>query len=285
MLSEESYSIKIKHKEGIFPKNNDPYDLYLSQLGDLFFDHQRHLERLASKLEDFDAKACRGQSVDVDLIGSKAIITDQSDPEQPEEHPIEIDRVSLLEIVTAYNQLLEDKATEITLFRDDQNMTIVGTFEDKPEFRKTVAYRCKGNAFNEVKIAAYKETYKIIAATGSDYLRQLAKFLIDYLSNLDNLVQLLDNPETEEITQGNMHAICKKTKVIIIDMRDEFPYDNETAIDRAHFITLIKAWQDLLAKKPPLITLQKNDDYITLIGSFGKDKPEYKETFAYRIRY
>ena len=126
-------------------------------------------------------------------------------------------------------------------------------------------------------IGSAKEVHRIVSDDG-----EVTKFLIDHLSNLDNLVQLLDDPVTKAIEQRNMHAICNKSKVIIIDTRDECPYDNEIAIDRAHLMILIKAWQNLLAQKPVLITLQKNDDYITLIGTFGKDKPEYKANFSYR---
>ena len=78
----------------------------------------------------------------VDLDQSKAIISDQYD-EDPEEHAIEIDRASLIEIVKAWQELLKNEATEITLLRDDENITMIGTFEDKPEFKKVFAYRLK----------------------------------------------------------------------------------------------------------------------------------------------
>ena len=129
MCQKKNNSLVLWQKNDEFPQYGKDY--YLNTIGHLFFDHQMDLKWPIRELEDFDSEGCRGQRMDIDLIGSKAIIMNQYD-QDPEERAVEIDRSSLIKLVKAYDQLLKEKATEITLFRDDQNITIVGTFEDKP---------------------------------------------------------------------------------------------------------------------------------------------------------
>lgn len=105
------------------------------------------------------------------------------------------------------------------------------------------------------------------SCSGNDtYAQQLTKFLLDYIADLDTVIKLLEDPETTEITQGHMHAICKKSKVSLINTRDASPYDDEIIMDRSYLIGLVKICQKIIAQKPMTLVLQRNDDYITLIG-------------------
>lgn len=285
MIKNHIYSTKLKYNGGIFPELDQYQDLYLSRLGMMFWDNQSDRDWLLKNLENFDSRGSRGEMMDVELFGSKAVISDQYD-KHPDEWAIEIDRASLIELVKAWDYLLKEDATDITLFRDDQTITMVGSFADnRPEFKKEVLYRCKGNALNKAEIWV-KDGIPKCGSNTELYLQLLSRLLIDHSKDMNAFIDALSNMNRKDIVGERIRIEFedKDTKLLVLDMHQECPYDDTIRIDRACMLTIAKAWKALLAQNPNQITLLRNDDYITMIGSFGKDKPEYKEFFEYRKR-
>ncbi len=258
-------------------------DFYLFTLRGLLDDHRISLDWFLRQLEDFDSRGYGGNLIRTNFVGSKVIISDQYDKDSIE-WAIEIDRAALIELVKSWEQLLREDAEEVTLFRDDEHITIVGLFDNKPEYRKTVAYRCKGNALNKAEIVIKASMPKHHYAT-ERYLRYLSHLLVEHSNNLKRLLNMLYDSNTEEISGGRIRVEFEKGRAVLLDMDEECPYDNPIKIDRNCLIDIIKAWQNLLDQKATFITLFRNDDYITMIGLFGKDIPEYQERFPYRVRY
>ncbi len=275
MFSNETKIQRNKNDDHLFykgPSYRTP-SLYLEKLLDFLFDCQNDFTKTLKHLKNPLSIGTYLKNFALDLEGQVAIIYDYFYKESPE-NGIKINRHSLIKIIEAWQQIIENPSSkdynwyrnidQYILKRDKQHISLIVQFKDSSELRKTFDYRWQEEPRQK---------------TGDHYIDTLQAFLYEHRWRPDVILHILEKEPKIDFGVNTMYMKVNDPDVTIYNYFDEHPEQHAIKIKKD---LLIKLFQAILKTKYAVvedIILEQTENQIKITVQYEESIPDLHETF------